>query len=120
MTPADQIRALADSGTPGPRDWMDYPRGTVAMVEGRLAVLVRAPKTTGRWDWLDGTWTSIPIVEPVVLGNVNALPKVADLIEAIDAWAAITPQTPAPEVAMAEMCLLAARDALTAALGVSS
>lgn len=48
-----------------------YSRGDVAEVEGRLAVYMtgRASKH-GRWEWMDGTWTTIPLGTIRVLFNV--------------------------------------------------
>lgn len=43
----------------------DYDAGDIAEVEGRVAVYM-----PNRWEWLDGTWTAIPLGVGPVLGNV--------------------------------------------------
>lgn len=56
---------------------MDTPTpGTVAIVEGRVAVLIardRNGDTTGRWQWMNGDWTTIPLGDIEVLGHVDDL-----------------------------------------------
>ena len=49
-----------------------YSRGDVAEVEGRLAVYMvgKDTKRIGRWEWMDGTWTTIPLHTPTVLLNI--------------------------------------------------
>lgn len=56
------------------REAMAHPVGTVAVVEGRTAVLIGKDDGPRRWQWLNGDWTSIP------LGVVEAFGHVRDLI----------------------------------------
>jgi hypothetical protein len=42
-----------------------YRTGDIATVEGRVAVYMPT-----RWEWMDGTWTTIPLTVGPVLGNV--------------------------------------------------
>lgn len=47
----------------------EYRAGDIAVVEGRRAVYQPT-----RWEWLDGTWTAIPLSVGPVLGNIFNLP----------------------------------------------
>lgn len=51
---------------------LTYSRGDVAEIEGRLAVYFIGHRATarGRWEWLDSTWTSIPLSVGPVLFNI--------------------------------------------------
>lgn len=56
------------------REAMAHPVGTVAVVEGRTAILIGKDDGPRRWQWLNGDWTSIP------LGHVETFGHVRDLI----------------------------------------
>lgn len=108
---ADQIRALADSGTPGPWSTDLYCSGTA----------IRDDQTGD---------VAVPIIKDAdaakIVAAVNALPKVADLIEATEDHIASWAYTGAGWVQVCSACkrsfpcrVAHARDALTAALGVT-
>lgn len=104
---SNAVRALADSGTPGP--WAQDNSVWAWIIGADEAVVARLP--------LDADATKI-------VAAVNALPKVADLIEAVDARRAELAQlcpdpTPKPGCDCSDCHILAACDALTAALGVT-
>jgi hypothetical protein len=48
--------------------------GTIANVEGRVAVLIGKDGGSVRWQWMNGDWTTIP------LGRIDVLGHVADLL----------------------------------------
>ena len=106
MTAADQIRALADTGTPGPlREASWGERG------------LRTLRSTRDDVWLADVRDHGDAAKIVVA--VNALPHIADLIDVID-------NAPGPYIACADpdckqaTCTITrARDALVEALGVT-
>lgn len=53
------------------REAMAHPIGTVAVVEGRTAVLIGKSDGARRWQWLNGDWTSIPLGSIEVLGRIS-------------------------------------------------
>lgn len=62
------------------REAMGHPVGTVAVVEGRLAVLIGKDGGSRRWQWLNGDWTAIPLGRVEVRGHVGDLtPTPTDL-----------------------------------------
>lgn len=62
---------MADEPT-GPSD---LPVGTVARVEGRIAVLIG--KYDRHWQWLDGSWTAIPQGQVETLGRIQDLTRLS-------------------------------------------
>jgi hypothetical protein len=52
------------------REAMAHPVGTVAVVEGRTAVLIGKDGGARRWQWLNGDWTAIPLGEVEAFGHV--------------------------------------------------
>lgn len=105
MTAADQIRALADTGTPGPWESDD---GSAMWAEHGAE--------EGPYNYVGST--EHPVDAAKIVAAVNALPKVADLIAAIDEQP--LDSDPGPESwEHWWLRLAAARDALVAALGVT-
>lgn len=49
------------------------PVGTVALVEGRVAVRVGDDDGASHWLWLNGDWTAIPVSDVVTWGHVDDL-----------------------------------------------
>lgn len=69
--PCEQVER--DRLTQQYREAMAHPIGTVAVVEGRDAVLIGKADGARRWQWLNGDWTAIPLGEVKALGNVSDL-----------------------------------------------
>lgn len=111
MTAADQIRALADTGTPGPlreASWAE--RG------------LRTLRSTRDDVWLADVRDHGDAAK--IVAAVNALPKVADYDEAVMAY--LNHQTvcgvgsSCPELVALWQALVVARGVLVAALGVTA
>lgn len=116
MTAADQIRALADTGTPAPWKFQQHPSrrdSTVLLGGDSLGV------GTFVAHYLKGEADAAKIV-----AAVNALPKVADYDEAVMAY--LNHQTvcgvgsSCPELVALWQALVVARGVLVAALGVTA
>lgn len=115
MTAADQIRALADTGTPGPWD-VDYlPPFGGAIIDH---VQEQEPYRSVAYDIGNGADAA------KIVAAVNALPKVADYDEAVMAY--LNHQTvcgvgsSCPELVALWQALVVARGVLVAALGVTA
>lgn len=64
---------VSDRATRLYREAMAHPVGTVAVVEGRTAVLIGKDDGARRWQWLNGDWTAIPLGEVEAFGHVRDL-----------------------------------------------
>ena len=113
MTAADQIRALADTGTPGPWEFQQHPSrrdSTVLLGGDSLGV------GTFVAHYLKGEADAAKIV-----AAVNALPALADLIDAVGTHRKRARLTACAVCDFPWPCpTTAARDALVAALGVTA
>lgn len=66
---------MAETQNPQPViDEHRLPVGTVATVEGRVAVLIGTDGGPVRWQWLNGDWTAIPFGPIAAHGHVLDLP----------------------------------------------
>ena len=121
MSAADQIRALVDSGTPGPwhrnRDWIDAGEYDEVLAPAPVDCMAYCYGGSSRIELSDADAAKI-------VAFVNAGPALADLIEAIDEHR--RHRRPHGIGITCDGCfrregdIAAARDALVAALGVTS
>lgn len=48
--------------------------GTIALVEGRRAVLIGTDGGSTRWQWMNGDWTAMALGTVEVLGHIADFP----------------------------------------------
>ena len=132
MSAGEQVRALAESGTPGPwgvdpdrwapPGWepdMGYLRvvaGEPNKISGIRQPIVSTNGALHRSNRDRGNYADAA----KIVAAVNALGPLADLIEAIDMYGALPAKPAQWEGVLIEGAIFAARDALVAALGVES
>jgi hypothetical protein len=124
MTAADQIRALADTGTPGPWRYTDSETVNDVWQAGLTIVGVDGDPIANIADeWYEPEGQdedATPFYDAAkIVAAVNALPHIADLIDTIDNQPGPYIACADPDCKQATCTITRARDALVEALGVT-